>query len=793
MYQRSQSNPVIHTLLIRPESLFSQMSSNSSGGGGDAPRSAAAGQAASSSRNYHSEAVRDDWDTPQSYNNTNKDNSGVAPAPRGYGQENPASGGGGGGGYGSGGRNAPGGGYGNNTNPRNSYGGGGGGGRGGYGQQQQPPPFQQQPRGPPFYPPQQQHQQHPQHFQQQQQYQYGGPQQHHQQGPGQQYFNTHGQYPPQHQQHQQQQYGRPTYHGHGGHGHGGGGYQQQHPRGPPPSSMPPAAAAAMNAAVAAAPAMHPLLEGVARSNPSVPLPPMPAPLAYNPAASAAGSAGPAGARGGAYGQTGPEWHGGRQHHKHQFKDASRLLLRDVADAARIGGVSAAPNAGADPLPPPVLAWALAELAARERDWRAAADAARSAAEAARAAALKEKEAGSSKPASASSESASSDASKSEETQEQTGTEADTTPKSETDKAEAKTEMSDASDNSENSKKTDSKDASAAAAVAVATTPEERLAASKVALLAELPADSPYHALGVLDAVLDMLRTFRGYTRAPGLSLPFLQFLEAKFPINPVVMLYCLIRIAVRYPVAPVVKAYIALQASPSEFVNLPIPTEDSWFIHRAVWEGDRAVVRALASFGAITNRYNQYGEHPVQVINSRLEQQTEAGRRPYNPFWFEANYAPQITRADVDAMRGVLQETLFSGAGPRAPDAVLLESMKQAELESTTLWLQSILADGKKKAAAAAAAGTGARSGDAAEGDAEGAEAKAEGDEGVITQNHVFVYGIPFEYPLADIKSWFSACGEITRMHAFVNKGSFTDVKEVRGLQRSYKSNWVLE
>lgn len=49
-------------------------------------------------------------------------------------------------------------------------------------------------------------------------------------------------------------------------------------------------------------------------------------------------------------------------------------------------------------------------------------------------------------------------------------------------------------------------------------------------------------------------------------------------------------------------------------INSPLPARDSWLIHRACWEGNVDVVRAIVNRGAITNRLNEYNEHPAEVL-----------------------------------------------------------------------------------------------------------------------------------------------------------------------------------
>jgi hypothetical protein len=452
---------------------------------------------------------------------------------------------------------------------------------------------------------------------------------------------------------------------------------------------------------------------------------------------------------------GPDWHGSREDHKRDFKAAMRRVLRDLERGARVGGVKIA----AEPLPVAVVQYIRDENGARK--WAArggvggggggggsrATGQAQAPAAATAAAAV----------ATAPADSAAVDA-----------------------EASAPASAAPAAD----------ADFSAAAEPAAAepAAAEPTAESRKATLLAALPADSPFRDDAHLEAALEFYRysTLWRFRYEPALSLQLVTYLEEVGQVNPAVVLFCLIRLSVRYRVAPLIKAYVARQPSPAQFVNVPLPTEDSWFIHRAVWEGDTAVVRVLAGFGAVTNRYNRYHEHPVQVFVSRFEQQSEAGRRPYMPFEFEPDFQPRVTQRDVDAMRAVLQETLFVGAGPRAPDAVLVESLRLTERERERgvagSWLDAVLKESAVAAEKMRERREGRRAGAADTGGAAGAAAAAEDedkeDEGAaVSQRHVFVYGIPFEYPMADVKTWFGACGEVTNMHAFVNKGSFTAVK----------------
>ncbi len=295
--------------------------------------------------------------------------------------------------------------------------------------------------------------------------------------------------------------------------------------------------------------------------------------------------------------------------------------------------------------------------------------------------------------------------------------------------------------------------------------EERRAAAIAAAASAAPYDTPE----AVDLLVEFLQRNRGYRGPARLTLAFVDYLErARGVRNPLLTVFAMVRVSAKYRVAPLLRAFLSQLPDPQGLVNVPLPTKDSYLIHRATWEADPAVVRVLASFGAVTNRLNAYGEHPVVVIRSRFEQQSEPRRPPYAPFLFQQSFTPTITQQHVDAVTAVLQETVFMGAGQREPDAVLLASLKDAEQADVKEWLDTIL---RPKPAAAAAATA------AAAGTEDAAAAAVEGEE-AITQRHVFVTGIPFEYPMADVKQWFGACGTITRMHAFTNKGSFTAVRE---------------
>jgi hypothetical protein len=175
--------------------------------------------------------------------------------------------------------------------------------------------------------------------------------------------------------------------------------------------------------------------------------------------------------------------------------------------------------------------------------------------------------------------------------------------------------------------------------------------------------------------------------------------------------YTLVRESRTHNVAPLLDALIGLTADPAAFVNAPLPTSESWLVHRACWDGNPLVVKALVARGAITSRLNEYCEHPLMVTHAAF-----------------TNRDSRCTLEAYNAIQGILADTYYRGLAAPAPAPA--DTASVLVRSGNPLWLQLLPTQPSD------------------------------------AQTHVYVSGIPFEYPMLSVLEWFANCGTVKHMYA---------------------------
>ena len=208
------------------------------------------------------------------------------------------------------------------------------------------------------------------------------------------------------------------------------------------------------------------------------------------------------------------------------------------------------------------------------------------------------------------------------------------------------------------------------------------------------------------------------------GMPMLREMVAKGVWESAIV-YALIRLGRFHPVAPLLSAFLDSTGRAGALINAPIPTDESWLIHRACWDAHPEVVRVLTRRGAITNRLSRYNEHPALTVQAALKQD------PQHPRCTEREYTEIINIIAETYMRGTAHAP---APAPASPSAATVET-------GNPHWLQQL--------PRAAAAG----------------------------QRHVYVTGVPFEYPMESLCEWFTACGKVQRMHANAAGDAFAELR----------------